>query len=385
MCLLKKIITTLFALSLIISSLSLVSFSQNSIYEKNNLNDIKLQIEDSIKGILYDGFSEFYHVNGFQFRFDDFTYDGTKVTADVSVTMNKTLKAEKPEDLPYIKGMLKKLNLDELPYRSETKIAKVIAEFNKDIKVDKNDRVVREIRTKFNDLDEYINQPFDNNFHLKISANTKSGLVLKEELVILAENVDSLTSITNVLPQSSDKMELNGYSDMQMLLEMNDRNYLTRLYPGYDRIAARDYAREYTSDPANCDVHGWSCGMKQDRSKWNLSSYPYYSALLHNDCANFVSQSLHAGGIPTDSQWRYYRMEWANTADLKNYMKNIKGYWIPSTFSLAAAGGVLYTSSSHVVLIVRNDTVVREFCAHTNDRWNENYSNNPNFEYYVLW
>lgn len=66
-------------------------------------------------------------------------------------------------------------------------------------------------------------------------------------------------------------------------------------------------------------------------------------------------------------------------------MLDTKKYWKPSTYTSASAGGVLYTSSSHVVLIVKNDTVTRQYTGHTNDRKQINYSNGSGYQYYVLW
>ncbi|WP_217563408.1 amidase domain-containing protein, partial [Paenibacillus sp. GbtcB18] len=63
----------------------------------------------------------------------------------------------------------------------------------------------------------------------------------------------------------------------------------------YDRIAARDYANKWTSYTTNASGY--------DTSKWN----PKYAKHTENggvDCANYVSQAIYAGGIPTDSPWK---------------------------------------------------------------------------------
>lgn len=43
----------------------------------------------------------------------------------------------------------------------------------------------------------------------------------------------------------------------------------------------------------------------QNNANWNNSQYPNYQNFYCNDCADYVSQCLHAGGIPTTSSWSY--------------------------------------------------------------------------------
>jgi len=166
----------------------------------------------------------------------------------------------------------------------------------------------------------------------------------------MAENVDTYIPVEELLPKTSAKMEEEGY--------------FPSLYASYDRIAARNL--------------------------WNNTANPYYVELCHNDCADFVSQGLYAGGIPMDSTWKRgtpanTTVAWVNTGYLKTYMLTTKSYWVASTYTSASAGGVLYTASSHVVMIVQNDTITRKYSTHTNDRNQVNYSNGSGYLYYILW
>lgn len=77
-------------------------------------------------------------------------------------------------------------------------------------------------------------------------------------------------------------------------------NYLERNYPQkYDYVSAVNYARKYAivSNPAfiNYDNKG-------------------------GDCTNFVSQCLHAGGMPYNSTWKPYTNAWLRVNELYYYL-----------------------------------------------------------------
>ncbi|MNW60739.1 putative amidase domain protein [compost metagenome] len=145
----------------------------------------------------------------------------------------------------------------------------------------------------------------------------------------------------------------------------------------YDRIAARDYANKWTSEnpPGG-----------QDATKYN-PDYNYYA----NDCANYVSQALHAGGIPTDTTWKPKSTAWINTGHsisngLIDYMVDTKGYFKKSTKSSTAAGGIINALDySHVMMVVANDGVTMQYSAHTTDRLKHSFAgfSSTEYEYYV--
>lgn len=381
----KVILSTILILTLLSMAVPLMVNA-----EPDNTKAYKDAIEQNAKKVLVNGFSQYYTVNSFKAHFDDVKVDDGKVEANLSVTMNTTLKVKKAEELPYVKGMLKKVNLSDFSYESKAKTDEAVVKANNGkLKNEQLAKVSKEIDFRFNDLKQYINKADDNNFFLKVTADVSNEAIVQDSIKILAENVDTFVPIEQLLPKSSDEMEADGFNDMQLVIDSQEQGYSTSLYSSYDRIAARDYANRWSTNPTSCYDHGTSCGIKQARNTWNNSPYPYYTELCHDDCADFVSQSLHAGGIPMDSTWKRgtpanTTVAWVNTGYLKNYMIN-KGYWKSSNYTSAAAGGVLYTSSSHVVMIVKNDTVTRQFSGHTNDRNQVNYSNVSGYLYYILW
>jgi len=358
---------------------------------QDNTKAYKDAIEQEVKSTLEGGFSRFYKINNTKVAFNDIKVSDETLEADILVTMNTTLKAKKVEELPYVKGMLKKVNLKDFSYESKEKTDKAVKDANKDmIASEQMVKAAKEIDFKFNDLKQYINKDSDNNFFLKVTANLSNGDIDKNSIKVLAESIDTYVPVEELLPKSASEMEEEGFNDMQLILDTQEEEYSSKLYSGYDRLAARDYANNWCDNTTTCYDHGTTCGIRQIRPNWNNSTYPYYTELCHNDCADLVSQSLHAGGIPMDSTWKRgtpanTTVAWVNTGYLKTYMLTTKGYWKASTYTSASAGGVLYTASSHVVLIVKNDTVTRQFSGHTNDRNQCNYSNVSGYLYYILW
>lgn len=74
--------------------------------------------------------------------------------------------------------------------------------------------------------------------------------------------------------------------------------------------------------------------LHADTNNYNTAYHSY----APNDCANFVSQCLYAGGIPMDNTWYasgssvlYGSDTWVGANALYNYMKNNYGYYVTRT------------------------------------------------------
>lgn len=380
----KRTISLLLILILVTSTFISVIYA-----EDDPTKSYKNTIEETICKTLIDGFSQYYEINDVLVRFDNFTIIDEKLEAYIFAKMNATLLAKSVEDLPYVKGMLKKANLKDFKHESRAKTEEAVYNTNKDnLSNDKIARVSEEIDFRLNDLRQYINQPFDGNYFLKVTADVVDGTLDTNSIQILAENVDEYIPFDEMLPKSEEEMEQEGSVDMQAVIDSDDDGFKSSLYANYSRVDAVNYANMYTGiGVTDCDVHGISCGILQDRSYWNTDDYPYYTQLLHNDCADFVSQCLNAGGIPTDTTWKFGTPAWANTGSLKTYMTTTKGYWTSATVSTCLSGGVIFTSSTfdHVVMCVRNDSVTKYYTGHTNDRVYAPYTNPSGWVYYKLW
>lgn len=191
-----------------------------------------------------------------------------------------------------------------------------------------------------------------------------------------------------LVPETDSRMYSNGQAHFQEIISGAVKTALECLKSDgtpqealelYHRVRARDYANAWTSNPVR-DV--------KDPTKWNTENnprhqHPPYMANLGGDCANYVSQAIHAGGIPMTSRERDdvdhwfagphgCSLAWANCTGLHTYFTG-KQYWRHSDLNQCNAGGVIFFKDKsgkyyHVVMCVHNDTVARAYSAHTRDR-----------------
>ncbi len=131
----------------------------------------------------------------------------------------------------------------------------------------------------------------------------------------------------------------------------------------YSPSAATAYAEQYWSD-------------------YN-PSYSNYNS-IGGDCANFVSQCLHAGGLEMTDGWYWYSYNnrsasWASCSDMYNYFNNA-GYTIienPSNDEVLEGNPVLYWRNGrwgHAAICVGENNGVPVVAAHNNDRWRVNWT-----------
>ncbi|SHI15334.1 amidase domain-containing protein [Sporanaerobacter acetigenes] len=383
----KKMWSILLIMIFTLISCTNISFSQGigNGLEKSNCEEI---LKNYIEDFLVEGYSEYYDINDVKVIFDEVDVDeSSNVEFIAKATMNSVLKAKCVEELPYVKGMLERVNLNTFSYESDDNTINMVSAANKSNLSDRQIEVASKIIIdKIKDLEQYIGQADDTNFIFKITASVKDGEIDISTLKMFAENIDEFIPAEEILPKNSQELEKEGFEYLETEISESviicNEEILPNLYSGYDRIAARDYANKYTSNTTKQCPHGKAL---MDTSKYN-SNYNWY---CHNDCANYVSQSLKAGGLPTDSTWKAGSTAWVNCESLTNYMVSTKKYWKKSDYENANAGGVIMMKNSdghryHTVMIVKNDTVTRQFSGHTNDRLKTAYSKNSNWEYYVL-
>lgn len=189
-------------------------------------------------------------------------------------------------------------------------------------------------------------------------------------------------SLSNYFPQSNDQMYTNGVLQGRSILETaNAFDSRSAYLPTYYRVDARNYANRYTSNATSNCPHGKN--VKINTAYYN-SAYTYY---CHADCANYVSQAIHYGGVATDDVWYPGSYAWCNVRGLYNYMVRDKSFAQASNFASCAAGGFIITydtvadSMNHVVMCVLNDTVNRAYSAHTSDKWQCAYYSDYPYDY----
>ncbi len=131
----------------------------------------------------------------------------------------------------------------------------------------------------------------------------------------------------------------------------------------YSPSAATAYAEQYWSD-------------------YN-PSYSNYNS-IGGDCANFVSQCLHAGGLEMTDGWYWYSYNnrsasWASCSDMYNYFNNA-GYTIienPSNDEVLEGNPVLYWRNGrwgHAAICVGESDGTPVVAAHNNNHWWVNWT-----------
>ena len=208
------------------------------------------------------------------------------------------------------------------------------------------------------------------------------------------DGVETTLYDINVLSLDYNELYNEGLNSINDVME-NYKPITTRGYSTYDRFAARDYARKYSSNPTAwaCYDCGKNCGNKQDRTAWNNDEYKYFDIFKHSDCADFVSQAMSAGGLKESGEWyrkknvttKSWGTAWTTVKGLKTYMTNSsRNYWDVSSFAKCNAGNILLTSDSHVVMVDFNDGTTHKFTGHTNDRKSYVFGNVSTYKYYVI-
>ena len=371
----------------IVNLFTTASFAQK-IESNLDIENCEKVISSYIEDFLTKGYSEYYDINSVRTVFDEINIDKEdNIVAIVRTTMNNVLKAKNVEELPYVRGMLKRVNLNTLSYESDDETMNIVAANNENnLSASQIEVASRIINDKFKDLKQYIGESDDTNFIFRVTASARDGEIDMSTINMFAENIDEFIPAEEMLPKVEYEYEQEGFKYLETEISRADTIYSKEmsptLYSNYDRLEARDYANKYTSNTTKKCPHGEAL---MDTSKYN-SNYSWY---CHNDCANYVSQSLKAGGLPTDSTWKSGSTAWINCEKLTDYMVNTKKYWKKSDYENANAGGVIMMKNSqgrryHAVMIVKNDTVTRQFSGHTNDRLQSAYSKNSSWEYYVL-
>lgn len=353
---------------------------------------VQNQLEEQLRAVFIENYSQYYKDIGVSLTPKDVTIKDGIATAVFDAAIDLTLKAERVEDLPFVKGMLECLD-------SKRSIATKA-------QIDESNRLVEDWRLE---LKDYIGKP-EPTAHgtYKIVANLANDGTVTKDTVKLYIDAPSSTSTNEgdvfypvPLPmlETSEKEEENGRNLIEEAFKKMTVDSGTALTYSYTRTDARDYANTWTSEVPRteqyCCSHGGiggACDCWQDISKWNSGAYPYYPNSFCQDCADYVSQALRKGGIPIDpGQWDrnndsngQYPWAWTYAPALKSYMVN-HGHWTPSNFTNANAGCVIQmTDGGHTVLIVLNDTHTRQYSAHTTDSRQHPYYSSNGWYYYTV-
>lgn len=348
-----------------------------NVISNTTINQLKATAQNAIEQFFRESDKDLYSLVGFRFDDGEVTQSDGSVQYKTTVTVSERLKAQSVEEMPYIAGYLDELGASSyatMAASDKTELAKSAFGLDQDTALTEAqqnvvDTFVQSMDTTVEMFDEYIGETSDFTYHIKVSAP-----VAEPDNITLTglDEFDNDVNINEYELRSYDEIYRNGAEDAQAAVQsmmISPAWVATKInnYNSYNRIAARDYAYKY-----------WS------------SYNPAYTSYKGNggDCANFVSQCLHAGGIPTDATWKADSVSWIRASAVPSYMMN-KGYATKTSYTNATAGSFAYTSSGagHAVLVTINDGAKIAYTAHTTDRKDAAFSStdlNGNYSFYVI-
>ncbi len=348
-----------------------------NVISNTTINQLKATAQNAIEQFFRESDKDLYSLVGFRFDDGEVTQSDGSVQYKTTVTVSERLKAQSVEEMPYIAGYLDELGASSystMAASDKAELAKSTFGLNQDTALTEAqqnvvDTFVQSMDATVEMFDEYIGETSDFTYHIKVSAP-----VAEPDNITLTglDEFDNDVNINEYELRSYDEIYRNGAEDAQAAVQsmmISPAWVATKInnYNSYNRIAARDYAYKY-----------WS------------SYNPAYTSYKGNggDCANFVSQCLHAGGIPTDATWKADSVSWIRASAVPSYMMN-KGYATKTSYTNATAGSFAYTSSGagHAVLVTINDGAKIAYTAHTTDRKDAAFSStdlNGNYSFYVI-
>ena len=348
-----------------------------NVISNTTINQLKATAQNAIEQFFRESDKDLYSLVGFRFDDGEVTQSDGSVQYRTTVTVSERLKAQSVEEMPYIAGYLDELGASSystMAASDKAELAKSTFGLNQDTALTEAqqnvvDTFVQSMDATVEMFNEYIGETSDFTYHIKVSAP-----VAEPDSITLTglDEFDNDVNINEYELRSYDEIYRNGAEDAQAAVQsmmVSPTWVATKInnYNSYNRIAARDYAYKY-----------WS------------SYNPAYTSYKGNggDCANFVSQCIHAGGIPTDATWKADSVSWIRASAVPSYMMN-KGYATKTSYTNATAGNFAYTSSGagHAVLVTINDGAKIAYTAHTTDRKDAAFSStdlNGNYSFYVI-
>lgn len=302
--------------------------------------------------------NDYYDVKNIDLESYNEALSSEQMSFDIVATIMHELKADHAEELPFVQGMMSALD-------DKGAIALLDAD-----EAEENVYI-----QKIDEIQDRVNETTTLNLYFNVIVNLKNaGVITSDDIVIYAlDSSDNKVDLTEYDIPSYKEMFDRGYSTAKTLWNMDgnlSRAGATKIsnYANYDRIAARDYAYEW-----------WGP---------NASDYnPAYSNWANSggDCANFVSQCIAAGGVPTDKEWYKDSSAWISTSALSSYMVR-KGYATKESYKDTTAGNFA-TKPGHSVLVTLNNTVDICYTAHTTNRKDAPFTKtelNSTYTFYVI-
>lgn len=130
-------------------------------------------------------------------------------------------------------------------------------------------------------------------------------------------------------------------------------------------------SKSYSGSTAAVYIRSWVRNTRVTCSDGTLQNTIFYNPAYYaypcTDCANYVSQALYYGGLPTTGSWYPYSEAWRWVPTFQSYIiSNDLGYYTSS--SLLGLGDLGIIPSQHVGMVSGLNPM--RYSGHTNDRLN---------------
>lgn len=299
--------------------------------------------------VITDKYSDYYTIHDVAVNVLNTTVENGIVERYVEINFGRKLLADEASDLPYVAGSIDAMtqlngNLATEGSAVDVYVADLINELEK----------------------EYIGKIQSTSVYAYVSAPNvlNMGTPYEEQCEVWVEDMNGDKVSPDVLaPDSAELMYQKGQETVSRIASgvdaMNANVTINDDIKSYDRVDARDYARN------------WSCALEltEDHETCHNPNYDFYDGERGGDCANFVSQCLYEGGLPTDTTWYKNSATWVRGADICNYVEDNNLFFKSENEMKAFAGSIIrWSTDHHVGLVDQNDTVTMTFCAHNKCR-----------------
>jgi len=244
----------------------------------------------------------------------------------------------------------------------------IVFRVNHNISIEDRNGKLQIVKDEFTDKGIDIGEGFDNvNWTNGHPTRTKPDLTLMPDYEIYNTPIESLGKL--LLDDYT-----RAYGDISTVEAITSFTY--------NRTAAKNYARTYVVNTIKKCPYNTSIYM--DTKYYNTTYKNVWSVTTTtcNDCTDYVSQALKAGGFPTDSTWNHSgsgSYTWnvfdfrTSPQGLAHYLLNTKqAVEVYSSYISLLSGDLMYTDGMHVVMVT--DVAPNRFSGHTNDRYNYPYT-----------
>ncbi len=352
------------------------------------------KVENYTVNYLIHGYSEHYNISKCNSTVINCNQGESSICEYLFVTLFVSQIENDIMEAPYVRGLASGIGICDTTDISLSNISISDMEDIVNISNEEKEILAFEVENIVGELSQNIGVEVEFNFYLKVEADIINGIIDENSVVIYAENDTDYIPVEKLFPASREALYQQGVEDAEKLIRICESGMEGMSYASIasttdimqKRTNIAVYADAYSSNPTVCDCGRTDCSGMQNKAYWNNSMYPYYSALLHNDCADFVSQALYYAGLAEDSTWyadQYTTTRsttWTYAPDLVPYMINRGVFSQISSSSIGVGDIIVFSNNSHVGIIsFRDSNNVVTMTAHTHDRKNINVPLNNTF------